>query len=167
MKKLPIFLVVAALLIVTGCIEEDEANRRERLATQALTAEATSAVGMPALSNFTEKRFVRMLYELRDNAITTYSYTQDMNGRLHFLCNSIGYGIPASVQFSNPQAQVNGRGQGWVMMPQPEPNGLFMPEGLHATYVMCGTSAGDVKPVYVEQDVMVSPFKLKSVDDLS
>ena len=37
--------------------------------------------------------------------------------------------------------------------------GLFMPEGLSATYVMCMIK-GKLKPVYVEPEIIVSPFKL-------
>ena len=48
-------------------------------------------------------------------------------------------------------------------LPQPEPNGLFMPEGLAATYVMCVDAVrDDVKAVYVEPEVIVSPFPLSN-----
>ncbi len=120
-------------------------------------------VGYPSVINGFEKRQVRMLYELRDNPeYRTYSYIVTMDGSFVFICDSIGYGINASIQFSNPEkvidtGDVNGNGYGYL--PQAEPNGLFMPEGLSATYVMC-LDGEELKPVYVESEVLVSPFEM-------
>ena len=79
--------------------------------------------------------------------------------------NSVGYGINASIQFSNPEKVVRNdnasRTSGtFATMPQAEPNGLYMPEGLAATYVMC-VDGEELKPVYIESDVLVSPFEMK------
>ena len=133
---------------------------------EALAREAAQRVGTPAITNFTEKRLVRWLYELRDQPnYRTYSYIVNLNGDLIKICDSVGYGINASIQFSNPQKLVDGvdlgQYRGNVQMPQAEPNGLFMPEGLAATYVMCvDGDSEDVKAVYVEPEVIVSPFPL-------
>lgn len=169
MRKFGLVLCVLMTIVGVGCWAEDTATKQQREATQQMTAEAHQAVGMPGISNWQEKRFVRMLYELRDQNVATFSYVQDFNGKLHFVCHSIGYGVPASVQFSNPMAwAVNPiRGNGYGQLPQAEPNGLFMPEGLSATYVMCAKGkSGEVDPIYVEQPVMVSPFPLVAVDSL-
>lgn len=45
-------------------------------------------------------------------------------------------------------------------MPQPEPNGLFMPDNLSATWVFLVGKDGHPHPVYVEPRIMVSPFKI-------
>lgn len=169
MKRIVPGLCVLLLVFGLGCIDEDPASRAERLATQKITTEMSRSVGMPGISNFTEKRLLKELYELRDQAdLSTYSYTQDMNGHLHFICNSIGYGLPASTQYSNPQAWVHGPvGGSMEKMPQAEPNGLFVPEGLHATFVLCSKGdTGKVDPMYVEQDVIVSLFPLTAADSL-
>lgn len=47
-------------------------------------------------------------------------------------------------------------------MPQSEPNGLFMPDSLSATWLMMiDPDTGEPRPVYVEPLIIVSPFKLK------
>ncbi len=124
-------------------------------------------VGYPSVVNGFEKRQVRMLYELRDNPeYRTWSYIVTLDGKFVFICDSIGYGINASIQFSNPQKVIDyedivgSRVEANVgLIPQAEPNGLFMPEGLSATYVMC-LDGEEVKPVYVESEVLVSPFEM-------
>ena len=123
------------------------------------------AVGFPSVINGFEKRMVRMLYELRDNPeYQTTTYIVTLEGKFVKVCDSIGYGINASIQFSNPEKTIdNGDsyGNGWAFLPQAEPNGLFMPEGLSATYVMC-VKGDDLVPVYLEPEIIVSPFPLES-----
>jgi len=139
-----------------------------------LVAQGDRVVGMPSIVNFFEKQMVRQLYEMRDDpTYRTFSYIVNMQGDFIFLCDSIGYGINASIQFSNPQKPVDledllGRveGNSQNLMPQAEPNALFMPEGLAATYIMCldpttlESAQPKLVPIYVEPNVIVSPFKM-------
>lgn len=162
MKKL--LIIMSCLLIFIGCgkrkVTADEVMEAK---TEKMMTEASRRTGLPNITNFTEKRFVKMLYELRDKEVKTYSYYLDMTGKLHFLCNSIGFGIPASVQYSNPKKLTRsdlGAHYGQTAMPQAEPNGVFMPDSLSATYVMCTTKEGKIHPVYFEPKLIVSPFKL-------
>ena len=137
---------------------------------EALIEQGNRVVGLPSIVNFFEKRMVRQLYEMRDDPnYRTYTYIVTMTGEFVKLCDSIGYGINASIQFSNPEKQVRadlGSHYGVVPMPQAEPNGLWMPEGLAATYVMCldpttvNSEAPQMTPIYVEPEVIVSPFPL-------
>ena len=166
-----IAMCIAALLLI-GCAppgkpstDADQARK-----TEAMVKAADQAVGMPNITNFTEKRFAKLIYELKDGEINTYSYFMDLNGRLHFLCNSVGYGMPSSVQFVNPERLARadlGSHMGQVAIPQPEPNGLFMPEGLAATFVLCADDKGGVKPVYSEPSLIVSPMPLNHATNLS
>ena len=79
-----------------------------------------------------------------------------------YLGECIGYGIPYSTQFSNPEKRDWSNNYGYHSMPQAEPNGLFKPEGLSATWlIMVDPETGDPRPVYVEPEIIVSPFKLK------
>ncbi len=135
--------------------------------TAQLAKEAAMQTGMPGITNFTEKKAVKWLYELRDEPnYRTYTYIVTMNGEFIKVCDSVGYGINASIQYSNPERiAANSRsstyGSVFGTVPQPEPNGLFMPEGLAATYVMCVDAENDdVKAVYVEPEVVVSPFPI-------
>ena len=141
--------------------------------------EATRRIGMPNITNFTEMSQLKKLYEARDDArLITYSYLADMNGHLHFVCRSVGYGFPYATQFSNPHKLVNGTtstGQytGWenYVMDQAEPNGLYPSPSSNGTWVMAldekkykadGTIS--YQPVYIEPNVVVSPFELQVKD---
>lgn len=135
-----------------------------------LLSEANRSVPLPGITNFFERRMVRLLYELRDNPeYRTYTYITTLDGRFVKVCDSIGYGINASIQFSNPlrpvditeTARRDYAGIHLDQAPQAEPNGLFMPEGLAATYAMClNPEDGEIAPVYLEQEITVSPFPL-------
>ena len=141
---------------------------------ETLLRDGERQTGLPAITNFTERRMVKWLYELRDQPnYRTYTYIVTMNGKLIKICDSVGYGINASIQYSNPEKAVEltdmlGRmydSAGVTTMPQAEPNGLFMPEGLAATYVMCVDSENDdVKAVYIEPEIIVSPIELDYVN---
>lgn len=161
-------------LLLAGCFEEDSATKRERQATANLTAQASTQVGMPAVTRFTEKRLMKMLYELRDNPnLVTYSYYVDLNGKRHRACpgTSIGYGIPYATQYSNPQRDTfygDGASSGsstHFQMPQAEPNGLFMPASAEGTWVMCMAPDGKtIAPAYIEQRVMIYQFEMTAAD---
>ena len=137
-----------------------------------LLKEGERQTGLPAITNFTEKRMVKWLYELRDQPnYRTYTYIVTMTGQLVKICDSVGYGINASIQYSNPEKIVSTRnmtgsaGPHVINMPQAEPNALFMPEGLAATYVMCvNEDLEDVKAVYIEPEIIVSPIELDYVN---
>lgn len=160
-KIVPAFFVMLFLLGNSGCEEASpSAETKQKRQTDRLQKEADSRLGMPNIINFTEKRFSKMLLELRDKETTTYSYIVDMHGTLHLICKSIGYGMPYSVQYTNPQKVVEDS-WGNIALPQADPNGLYMPQGLSATFVMCIDKQGDIKPVYVEPELIVSPFKLQ------
>lgn len=145
------------LLGLAAC--DNPTDRKQTAQTEEMVAEAHRQVGMPAITNFTERKFAKMILELRDQEIKTYTYIIDMHGNLHFLTESIGYGLPYSVQFTNPERyHING-----TTLPQPDPNGLFMPGGLSATWILASTPDG-VKPIYVEPQILVSPFPLHDVN---
>jgi hypothetical protein len=166
--KSTLVLGCAVLLMANdgGCSSETTANQRERLATEQLTEQASTQVGMPGIVRFTEKRLVKMLYELRDNEkLPTITYIVDLNGKLHKVCDSAGYGIPYATQYSNPHRLANPAYNNSTALEQPEPNGLFMPAAAEGTWVMCLNAATkNLAPIYVEPRVIVSPFPLNSID---
>ena len=117
---------------------------------------------MPGMVNFTEKKIMRRLYEMRDKNIATYTYMVDMNGKLHHVCDSMGYGLPYGTQYSNPEKVVSNGSQVYGTLPQSEPNGLFMPPSAEGTWVICASTSGDFTPMYIEPRVIVSPFRLNA-----
>ncbi len=174
MKKVWIgFVLVLAAIMLGACVQMDEAANEQIEQTRALTAEAQAQVGMPGITNFTERRIVRQLYELRDQEITTYTYVRDYEGRLWHVCNSIGYGIPFSAQFSNPKGPMGLKVRDAQMdadiyvLPLPEPNGLYPPTSSSATWVICSSPNGEFRPIYEEGELTVSPFPLRAAGSYS
>jgi hypothetical protein len=160
MKKLLTFATI--LLLLAACDQiQPSADQKERTATEKAANEAVMQVGMPAVTHFTEKRMLKQLYELRDNPnFRTYTYITDLNGGLHKVCDSAGYGMPYATQFSNPQKPLDYM-HGVTTIAQPEPNGLFMPAAADGTWIMClDPKDKSVKPAYFEPRVIVSPFPL-------
>lgn len=168
---LPLFVLVFTTgFMFQGCESQGSSSQtNEEMAeqTQQIVGELDKQIGMPNINNGYEKKILRDIYELRDQAdLQTYTYIINMHGDKIFLGKSVGYGLPASVQYSNPMRLTEdnvdlGGAWGQVKMPQPEPNGLFMPEGLSATWILLqNPETGEPEPVYLEPEILVSPFKL-------
>ena len=149
-------------LSMIACEPRTTADREQTRQTAELQNESNRQVGMPGITNFTEKRLLSQLYELRDQQdLSTYTYAVDYEGRLWHVCDSIGYGIPFSAQFSNPERPYR-TGAGVTGIPQPEPNGLWPPTSSSATWIVCASPDGEFQPVYVEPSITVSPFPLNA-----
>jgi len=163
MKNVNIVFAISFLAIaLSGCNIDEKADSKMNAQQEKLSAEAVMTVGMPAIVNFTEKRVAKMLFELRDDPkLVTITYTRDMQGKLHKVCDSLGYGLPYATQYTSPQKR-----DGWehpIALPQADPNGLFSPATADATWVMCVDPADKkLKPVYVEDRITVSQFVLPS-----
>jgi hypothetical protein len=127
-----------------------------------LLKEAAAQTGMPAIANFRERKLLKDIIELRDqNGLVTYTYVwNEFNGKMVFFCDSIGYGIPYATQYTSPEKMV-GYNSAPAVVPQADPNGLFSPASAEGTWVMCKNPNGkEVRPVYVEPRIIVSPFPL-------
>ena len=164
MKK---FFMLSIILLISiaflGC-DDSSSDREMRHRTEEAMQEANAQIGMPAIKNFQERKLAKMIFELRDKEdLITYAYiVNHMTGELVFIGKCIGFGLPYSVQYTNPQkpARVNGFRMEYSL-PQADPNGLFMPEGLSATWLMMiDPETKEPRPVYVEPQIIVSPFKL-------
>jgi hypothetical protein len=155
--------ILAISITLGGCLpEEGSSDRKMNQQQEKLASEAASQVGMPAIMRFEEKRTLKMILELRDQAISTTTYIVDLNGKLHKICDSVGYGIPYATQYTSPQKIGSwGTNVGYAIVPQADPNGLFSPASAEGTWVMC-LSPDDkkVKVVYIEPKVITSPFPL-------
>lgn len=149
-------MLAIIVCFVVGC--GGRTDRLQKNATEQLAAEAHRQVGMPAVTRFTERKLLKRLYEIRDDEkLVMYCYLSDLNGGLHFLCKCFGYGIPYATQFTNPMRTID---ETHGTIPQPEPNGLFMPASADATWVMMVGSDGKPHPIYVEPKVVISPLPL-------
>ena len=121
-------------------------------------------VGMPAITNFAEKRMMKDILELRDQMHPTYTYLYDMNGKIgEKVCDSLGYGLSGATQYTNPQRASyyndGGGHYGVIPLPQADPNGLFSPASTEGTWVMCKVPGQEkVMPQYIEPRVIVLSF---------
>jgi hypothetical protein len=177
--KLLLLGLMAALGLDPGCDNATasgppSSDDTQRAQQERMLQEGTAQTGMPAIKNFRERKLLKDILELRDeNGLTTFTYVwSDVKGQWTFFCNSIGYGIPYATQFTNPgktEWRSGSYGQAYavagVVLPQADPNGLFSPASAEGTWVMCKDPGGpDVKPVYLEPRVIVSPFELPKAE---
>lgn len=159
-------LFIISMILLTGCDLESytSADKAIQRQTEQSMKEANARIGMPAITNFQERKLAKYIFELRDKAdLITYAYiVNHMTGELVYLGQCIGYGLPYSVQYTNPMKTESSYSQGgFEILPQADPNGLFMPQGLSATWLlMFDPKTKTTKPVYVEPEIIVAPFKL-------
>jgi hypothetical protein len=165
MKKLTILFscVIAFFVLKADSCNTPSADQKDQVRQENLLKEGQAQAGLPGIHNFQEKKMVKMLYELRDNPnLINYAYLwSEVSGKYIFFGKCVGYGIPYSTQYSNPEKQVDGY-NGYITLPQAEPNGLFMPASSDGTWLMMlnPDKNNEPTPVYVEPKVIVSPFKL-------
>ena len=159
MKKI---LIITIFIFCTffGC--ERTADEKQASKTANMMLEINRQVGMPNIINFQQKKLMKMIFELCDKEnLITYAYIKsDYQGKLMFIGKCIGFGIPFSAQFTNPERVTKYYGQG-MTIPQPDPNGLFMPISSSATWLMMiDPKTNEPRPVYIEPEIVVSPFLL-------
>ena len=160
MKKILIATAIASTFVLSACDVKETSTQIERRKQEELSLQGVQSVGMPAITNFAEKRMMKDIIELRDQNVATYVYITDMNGKLHKVCNAVGYGLPYATQYTNPM-RISGDGHGYVTLPQADPNGLYSPASADGTWVLCvDPKSGKPKPVYIEPRVIVSPIAL-------
>jgi hypothetical protein len=150
---------------------EPTADATQTFKSEQSLSNAVSEIGMPAIVNYTELKLFKWVLELRDQSdLITYTYLHnEMDGSVgQFLGKSIGFGIPAATQFTNPYKVNNYRGDygqyasnAVYVIPQADPNGLFMPTSTDATWVILIDPSGKPQPQYIEGKIDVFTFKIK------
>ena len=161
MKKLLIILITLTVIFIIGCEKTNDTIQREQ--TEQLLGEAQRQIGMPNIVNFQQRKLMKMIYELCDKEdLICYAYIKsDYRGELIFIGKCLGYGIPFSAQYTNPE-KITKNFSGYFVLPQADPNGLFMPTSSSATWLMMiDPKTNKPRPVYIEPKIVVSPFKLK------
>lgn len=161
-SKTTLILALSVITMGADCAGTPSAEKEQRAATRLLQSEAQAQVGMPDILNWTERRQMKDILELRDQPqLSTYTYIVNMAGELLPLCHSIGYGLPYAVQYTSPSYHLDEPDGGDLAMPQPDPNGLYMPGESSATWVLCvDPETGEPDPVYVEPSIIVTRFEL-------
>ena len=156
--------LVMLLFIAAKCDQEPTADQVDQRRQEYILKEGVREIGMPAIKNFQEKKTLKWILELRDDAkILNYAYVfSEVSGKFTFIGKCIGYPLPYATQYTNPQKTVDGRFQGeFTIIPQADPNGLFSPASAEGTWVLLvNPKNGEAKPMYIEPKVTVVPFPL-------
>ncbi len=155
-------VVVMILFLIVGCAPSSDTIQADQ--QEKMLLEATAQTGMPSIKNYRERKIMKDILELRDQeGYSTYSYTySEVTGKYAFFCDSVGYPIPYSTQYTNPQKE---SGSGYSL-PQADPNGLFSPASAEGTWIMCKNPASDqIGAVYSEPKVTTLPWPLPGVEN--
>lgn len=171
MNKKLMSLILSGVLIVsviglTGCSDMDSNDDKQAEQTEQLQKQSSSKLGMPNIKNFYEKSMMKTIMEdCDDSNLITYAYIQNqMTGKLTYLGQAMGYGLPYGTEYTNPQRVASSSETHHtddVTLPQADPNGLYKAENVDATWIMLiDPTTKQAKPVYVESQVTISPFKL-------
>ena len=165
MKKLLMCMLIACFAVMlVGCDNEPDSDQVQRQQQEALSQQSNSAVGIPDVHHFTEKRLMKLILEKRDDAnLATYTYVYNRDtGMFRFWGNTVGYGLPYATQYTNPQKIASSYQSGYAILPQADPNGLFSPASAAGTWILMVNPADpkDLEPIYAEPDITVSPFPL-------
>lgn len=170
MNKMYLSVLGLSVVAVFGLMGDDckshsdTSDGYQQQQQEKILAEGTAQVGMPAIKNFRERKLMKDIIELRDQTgLTTYTYIWSDYHKCHtWVCDSVGYAIPYSTQFTNPMKLIaTGCQCGYNTLPQADPSGLFSPGAADGTWVMCKDPNSDnAAPVHFEPRMTVSPFKL-------
>jgi len=167
--KVIMLLLLASVLMASSCNDkiDNSADAMQAKQTAQALKQANDQIGMPAIVNFTQKKDYKEILEILDQAdMITHTYlASTLHGTVgEYLGQSIGYGIPAATQYTNPTKIIDDpyRYQsGGKVVPQADPNGLFMPTATSATWIkLINPETGIPEVVFIEPLIIVSPFKL-------
>lgn len=165
MKKSIVGMLVAISVFgLVGCsgTESVSGSEKEMNKQQSqILEESNRQIGMPNIKNHFEKKMAKDIWELRDNPdLTTYAYTQNMDGKFVYLGRCIGYGLPYTTQFTSPEKAKEDQ-WGNYTLPQADPNGLYSSETTNATWLMLiNEETNEREIIYSEPSIIVTQAKL-------
>lgn len=172
-KLMTMIVVIMVAFVFISCDETEESSDRiQTKQTETLLAEAQRQIGLPNIVNWQQRKTLKEILELCDKEdLVCYAYLWNpFQGKLLYLGRCLGYGIPFSAQFTNPEKIVHGDHElGYdiagrvnfpMKKPQADPNGLYMPTSSSATWVMLLDKEGKPRTVYMEPNLVVSPFEM-------
>jgi len=168
-----IFVFGCLSVLLVACDDPKDSDQVQQQQQETILAEGTAQIGMPAIKNFRERKLLKDILELRDqDGLVTYTYVMsEVTGKLVYLGQTIGYGIPYATQFTNPQKVVvsgtndSKPGYSRLVIPQADPNGLFSPASAEGTWIlMLDPKSGKTLPQYIEPRILTFTFKLDDND---
>lgn len=159
-----ILSIFTITMLLCGCDYDNNARQENNYQAQ-LMEQASDEIGMPEITEFYEKKLAKEIFELRDDSsLVCHAYTKsDMTGKYVYLGRCMGYGLPYSTQYTNPETPY-WRGTRYYQdypLPQADPNGLYSPDGLSATWLwLIDEETGEPNIIYAEPEIIVSQQKL-------
>lgn len=165
MKKFKIALAISMIAILSSCDDRPSADQIDKNRQDVLLQEASKQVGIPNIVNFTEKKLLKTALELRDNPnMINYEYVfSEGTGKYTYLGRCVGFGIPYSTEYTNPQKIVYSGNGNYTTLPQADPNGLFAPSSSEGTIIAeYDSKTKDIKIAYIEERIHVCQHKLSN-----
>lgn len=159
-KRLLILSLVLTIMGVTliGC--DNNVDSKQSVEQEKVLNQQNNEIGLPNIKEFSEKKMAKEILELRDDSkLVTYAYMQnEMSGKFIFLGQCIGFALPYSTQYTNPQKTAGANG---AVISQADPNGLFSPSSANATWIQyINPDTGKREIIYCEPNVVVAQSKL-------
>lgn len=162
-SKIIAVIGVIGAMSLAGCAFESGSEYAQNENQKQILEESNRQLGMPNITNFFEKETAKKIWELRDDPdLTTYAYFQNMEGQFVYLGRCIGYGLPYTTQYTNPQTR-DYSGSTGIALPQADPNGLYSSETTNATWLMLvNDDTNETEVIYSEPEIVVTQSKLPS-----
>lgn len=159
-KIVSLLMVVVMMVCLCSCGEDSEAEDKQQAATNKSLSQMNNQLGMPNITNFTEKKLLKHIYELRDKSnLICYAYTVNQyDGKLVYQGKCMGYGLPYSTEYTNPEKLASNYRDASVLK-QADPNGLYAPDSAQATWLIMLDDKGNESVEYCEPDIIVSQSK--------
>jgi hypothetical protein len=164
-------IMLAWLQVAPSCSNTQTADQTQTQNQETMQTQAVQQIGLPNIVNFREMRTLKMVEELADQAVPTYSYLyNNMQGCLVYIGPTFGFPIPYATEYTNPSKVVdingnsvatNGGSQVESVIPQADPNGLFKPSEAAGTWIlMMNPATKELQPQYIEADVETFTFRM-------
>lgn len=164
MKKFILFIIITltTITVLSGCEVKTSVDDQQKAQQEQMLNDMNNQVGMPNIKEWSEKKMAKQILELRDNSkLITYAYVQNENGKFTFIGQCIGFGLPYSTQYTNPEKLEWHNSGGYYNLPQADPNGLFSPSSVSATWIQyVNPDNGKIEVIYCEPNILITQSKL-------
>ena len=160
-----LFILISISIVNIGCKSHNTntVDRIEQTMQDEMELNAHKISPLPDVENFVERLHLKHIYEVRDSATINYAYLFNQSqGKLLFLGRCVGYQIPYGTQYTSSQKLEDYTSNNFLVLPQGEPNGLYMPlQGAIGSWIMLLDDKNEPRVVYLGVPVIVSPIPLE------
>lgn len=159
-------------MLFVNCDYQPSSDEVQQERQEQILKEGTAETGMPNVTHFRQRKLMKYIIEMCDKEVSTFSYLENMSptivkghtalgGKLTYLGPTVGFGLPYSTQYTNPEKVLHPYSGAYLTLPQADPDGLFKPTSAEGTWlIMLNPDTKQAEPVYVEPRVVTVPFKL-------